>query len=61
MIKISLFYFIVSLFIGIMILYIIHPDPKIIVKYPTIDSLQKNIYKDDRGTCYSYKKEEVDC
>ena len=61
MIKITLFYFIVSLFIGIMILYLVHPEPKVIIKYPTIDNLSKNIYKDDRGTCYSYKKEEVKC
>ncbi len=49
------------MFIGIMILYVIHPEPKVIIKYPTIDSLDKNIYKDDKGTCYSYKKEEVKC
>jgi len=61
MIKITLFYFIVSMFVGIMILYVVHPEPKVIIKYPTIDNLQKNIYKDDKGTCYSYKKEEVIC
>lgn len=61
MIKITLFYFIISLFIGIMILYIIHPRPKVIIKYPTIMNVSKNIYKDDKGTCYNYKKEEIDC
>ena len=59
--KITLFYFIVSLAIGIMILYIIHPQPKIVIKYPTIDNMSKTIYKDDKGTCYNYKKEEIDC
>jgi hypothetical protein len=61
MIKITLFYFIISLFIGIMILYTIHPRPKVIIKYPTIMNVSKNIYKDDKGTCYNYKKEEIDC
>ena len=61
MMKITLFYFLVSLFIGIMILYIIHPEPKIIIKYPTIDNVEKNIYKDDKGTCYQYIKEETKC
>lgn len=61
MIKITLFYFILSLFIGIMILYVIHPEPKVIVKYPTIDNSENNIYKDDKGVCYSYTKEEVNC
>ena len=59
--KITLFYFLVSLFIGIMILYIIHPQPKIIIKYPTIDNIDKNVYKDDNGTCYQYIKEETKC
>lgn len=61
MIKITLFYFLLSLFIGIMILYSIHPRPKVIIKYPTIMNVSKNIYKDDKGTCYNYKKEEIDC
>ena len=61
MIKITLFYFLLSLFIEIMILYSIHPRPKVIIKYPTIMNVSKNIYKDDKGTCYNYKKEEIDC
>ena len=61
MIKITLFYFLLSLFIVIMILYSIHPRPKVIIKYPTIMNVSKNIYKDDKGTCYNYKKEEIDC
>jgi len=61
MIKITLFYFLLSLFIGVMILYSIHPRPKVIIKYPTIMNVSKNIYKDDKGTCYNYKKEEIDC
>ena len=61
MIKITLFYFLLSLFIGIMILYSIHPRPKVIIKYPTIMNVSKNINKDDKGTCYNYKKEEIDC
>ena len=44
MIKITLFYFIISMFIGIMILYVIHPEPKVIVKYPTIDKSFRYFY-----------------
>lgn len=61
MIKITLFYFIISLFIGIMILYIIHPTPQVIIKYPNLNDVSKNIYKDDKGIIYNYKKEEIDC
>lgn len=61
MIKVSLFYFIVSLFIGILVLYIIHPKPIVLIKYPTINNMSKTIYKDDKGTCYKYEKKEIDC
>jgi len=61
MIKITLFYFFMSLFFGILVLYTIFPEPKIVVRYPTIDNVESNIYKDDEGKCYNYNKEEVDC
>jgi hypothetical protein len=61
MIKITLFYFIISLFIGIMILYTIHPKPQVIIKYPNLNNVSKNIYKDDIGIIYNYKKEEIQC
>jgi len=61
MIKITLFYFIVSLFVGILILYVIHPEPKIVIRYPTIDNMVETVYKDDKGTCYNYKKSEIVC
>ncbi len=61
MTKITLFYFFMSLFTGILVLYMVHPTPKVIVKYPSIDNLDKNIYEDDQGTCYSYQKEKVNC
>ena len=61
MIKISLFYFIVSFFIGTMIIYIIHPKPKVVIKYPSIENIYKTVYKDDNGTCYNYEKENTTC
>ena len=61
MIKLSLFYFIVSLFFGILILYTIHPKPKIIIKYLSLDSLSNIVYKDNRGICYNYEMEQVRC
>lgn len=61
MIKISLFYFIFSMFIGIMIVYVIHPRPEVINNYPDVDSLSNLVYKDDMGRCYSYVKEKKPC
>jgi len=53
--------FFISLCVGIFVVYISVPEPKIIIKYPTPDNIHKNIYKDDSGTCYKYNKKEVDC
>ncbi len=61
MFKISLFYFIFSMFIGIMILYIVHPSPKVVNNYPSVDSLSNIVYKDNLGKCYSYLKEKRSC
>ena len=44
-----------------MILYVIHPEPKVIIKYPTIDNVSNTVYKDDKGTCYNYEKVQVNC
>ena len=61
MFKISLFYFVFSMFIGILILYLIHPSPQIVNNYPTVDSLSNIIYSDGGGRCYSYEKEKKIC
>lgn len=61
MYKISMFYFIISMFIGIMILYVIHPESEKVYNYPLIDTVTEVIYKDEVGKCYTYKKEEKDC
>ena len=61
MLKISLFYFIFSMFIGIMIVYVVHPRPEVINNYPDVDSLSNLVYKDDMGKCYSYVKEKKAC
>lgn len=53
-------YFLVSLVITLLILFIIAPEPKIIVKYPNLHDDESNIYEDDEGVCYKYKLNKVD-
>ena len=53
--------FIISLCIGIMIVYAITPPPKIIVKYPTPENSGRVIYKDEAHNCFKIFSSEVNC
>jgi len=61
MIKVSLFFFIISLFFGVMSVYLAQPNPKVMIRYPSLDSLENIIYQDDQGVCYKYQKEMIKC
>ena len=54
-------YFIVSLAIGILIVYLYQPKPKIIYKYPTPDKAKDITYQDKTHTCFKYKTSKVNC
>jgi len=54
-------YFFISLFIGLLLVYSIQPQPEILIKYPTPDNAGKIIYKDNADVCYIYESEEVKC
>jgi hypothetical protein len=60
-IKIIPIYFIVSLAISFLVLYIVAPMPQIIVKHPHPSQLKSDLYMDDNGVCYRYKRVEVKC
>ena len=53
--------FFIAFCIGIFVVYISTPEPKVIYKYPTPDNVDKNIYKDQSDTCYKYEATEVKC
>ena len=42
----------ISIIIGIFIMYIFSPKPQIILKYPN----EKNIYIDNNNVCYKHKQ-----
>ena len=59
--RIILLYFIIALFIGFLIIYVIAPPPKIVIKYPNLNNVGKHVYVDDNNVCYKYKKVNVSC
>lgn len=53
--------FFISLFIGLMYVYMFTPSPEIIIKYPTPDNTENIRFKDRADNCYKYKTTEIDC
>ena len=53
--------FIISLAIGLFIVYIQSPDLNTIYVYPNPDNENKILYKDKSDTCYKMKSQEVKC
>jgi hypothetical protein len=52
-------YLLTSMFITMFILYILYPDPEIIVKYPNPNQELSDVYVDDNNVCYRYKRKEI--
>ena len=63
MLKERLYYFIVSLFFGLLAVYLINTPPVVIVRYPNIDQISNVIFIDEsvNDLCYELKPESVDC
>ncbi len=53
--------FIISLALGLFIVYIQAPDLTTIFVYPNPDNEDKILYKDRTDMCYGFKSKEVDC
>ena len=59
--KILIIYFLISILISFTVLYLLSPEPKIIIKYPKIEDKVSGLYVDDNNICYRYHKEEIKC
>ena len=57
----DIFAFLLGLGIGIFLVYIMHPIPRIIIKHPTPLNAGKIIYKNDDNNCYKYEANEITC
>jgi len=53
--------FIISLIIGIAMVYITMPDNRKIFVYPTPENISVLQYKDKTDTCFSFQQKEVAC
>ena len=54
-------WFFISLFVGLFIVYSTTPNPDIIVKYPTPENADTSIFRDDGDNCYKFTTTEVSC
>jgi hypothetical protein len=53
--------FIISLTIGIFLVYAFNPRPDIIYVYPTPDNIDTIQYKDKSGSCVGFDMKEITC
>ena len=53
--------FILSLALGIFVVYISQPPSQVIYVYPNPENLDRVLYKDKADNCFSFTSEEVEC
>ena len=54
-------YFLISLALGLFLVYILNEKPNIIYVFPTPDNYDKIIVKDKANNCYKFDINEVPC
>ena len=54
-------FFIISLALGFLYVYLYQPDTSVIYVYPTPDNIDTVLYKDRANNCYKFNMEEVSC
>lgn len=53
--------FLISLAIGLLVVYMTNPPPREIMVYPTPENVNKLLYKDSADQCYQFTPTEVAC
>ena len=62
MLKERLYYFIISLFFGLLAVYLINTPPIVIVKHPNINQISNLVFIEDTDNlCYGLKPELINC
>ena len=58
---INFFTFIISFAIGLFFVYVLGPDKKTVLVYPTPETVDNVLFQDATDNCFRYESEEVDC
>ncbi len=53
--------FLISLALGLLLVYLFQPSPTIIYVYPTPDNANNIEYKDKANNCFKFNPLEVEC
>jgi hypothetical protein len=61
MLNIDPLIFFVSFSVGILLVYLITPEPTLVIKFPSPYNAGQVMYKDKTDSCYKYKSEKVSC
>ncbi len=61
MLNLNLYYFFIAFFLGLFIIYVTSPLPKVIIKYPTLENANNTTYIDNNNVCYKYSPKEIKC
>ena len=54
-------YFFISFAIGLLLVYVFHPAPTVVVKFPSPYNAGKITYEDKHDSCYKYTANKVAC
>ena len=52
-------YFIGAMLLTMLVLYIMYPEPNVIIKHPSPEEKVSDVYVDDNNVCYRYHRKEV--
>lgn len=58
---ISIPIFLISFILGLLFIYILGPQTKKIVVYPSPENINQILFKDTANNCFYYDEQEVNC
>ena len=58
---VSLPVFLISLAVGLFVVYILGPEENIVYMYPTPKNVRKMLFKDKTDECFKYTPVEIEC
>ena len=59
--EINFLYTLIALALGFFVVYILAPDPQIVMKHPKLTNIKNTSFIDNNEVCYKYETEETPC